>query len=334
MNTPNARIMFAVLVGWACFPGCSVDSEARQSGGHDFDTTSERLNRAPAGSGSGENGTVQSFLGGHATELVLKPEVQLDRGIVKLSTTVTRSDGTLRLIFRLDRNEDLRALFASWSQPASVHVAWNDDFAYLNGADREQAISAIAVDSVLRNPGIRSICGLQKVVGQVTVTAFGRDYRGNMTVGFAYPMSTGEPVESEAADLACEDWSFLTWDSCTDEACKFILPADPRLEATCTLGGAMTGATATGTIFGGAGGGQLGVLVTTRAECWNEFTGKCKLRSAWLSDYCVCSSPNAPKLVCNARPNLCDGSNGGSCAGPTASCGGSAGTVQPADAGH
>lgn len=243
-----------------------------------------------------------------------------------------RSDGTLRLIFRLDRNSELPALFTSWTQPASVHVAWNDDFAFLNGQDREQPITANAIDSVLRNPGIRSICGQQKVVGRVTLTAFGRDYAGTMTVGFAFPMSTGEPVESEAADLACEDWSFLTWDSCTDEVCKFILPADPRLEATCTLGGAISGATATGTIFGGAGGGQLGVLVTTRAECWNEFTGKCKLRSAWFSDYCVCSSPNAPKLVCN-KANLCDGANGGSCTGPTATCGG-AGVVTPADAGR
>ncbi|MCK6545357.1 hypothetical protein L6R52_05770 [Myxococcota bacterium] len=265
--------------------------------------------------------SVDDFWSKKETSLILQPVVDFAKDRVRLKAEIPLDEVTLKVIFRLDsRDERVPGLYRSWDQPREVTLRWTDAAYYLEGLEgREMPMEPGRLLATLRDPAIRSICGHQKVVVPMTMTIEGIKYSGTMTIGPLFSSTPEEPVDSNAADYACEDHAIIVYNWC-DDTCKFILPADPRVVGTCTLGGVVGGLTATGTALVGAGGAELGVLVTTTASCWNEFDGKCKLVNAWLGDYCVCAPENAPRLKCNPQPSVCAGTNGGSCTGPTWTC--------------
>jgi hypothetical protein len=276
------------------------------------------------------------FIRDRRTTFAVAPELNLETHKARLVKEIQLADFTVKMSFRLDpkRSDDLAGLYEGWRDQRDVTVEWGPVFAKVEGLDaREVPVRIEDLQSVLLDPTVRSICGRYKVVGPVTMTVEGQTYQGTVKMSFTSASHTelGEPVDSDAANVACEEetW-FLIIDYCGD-ACEFILPADPHIEATCTLGGIIGMVTGSGTPIVGGGGGQVGVLATATASCWNEFKGTCKLVGAFWGDYCVCSAPHAPKLVCNRAGSPCQGSAGGSCSNPTWSCGSGGG--QTVDAG-
>ncbi len=269
--------------------------------------------------------TTDAFWLEREATLVLQPEVDEAAGRVRFRTDIALADATLRLNFRLDtRKQSLEELFRTWDAPEEVSLSWTDEAVYLEGLEaKEVPVPSGQFLSVLKDPKIRTICGLQKVVVPIKMALRGNEYAGTMTVGLAF-VTTTEPVNSDAANIECEEywpWYNPLWTYCSADPCAFLMPADPRLVTTCTAGGVIGGVTATGTAIVGIGGAELGVEATTRAECWNEFTGTCKFVDGWFSDYCVCSPKSAPTLRCNNQPAPCQGTAGGTCRNPTWSCG-------------
>jgi len=279
--------------------------------------------------------TFEQFIRASSTRFVMTPEYNEDVTKVKLVKELRLEDATVRMSFRLDpKQEGLLDLFPAWRDAREVTASWGPVFAKVEGLEaREVPVRLDDLQGVLTDPTVRSICGHYKAVGPAQLTIDGQEYDATVKVSLAdvHYATQGAPAESEAANIACEEetW-FLVVDYCGDD-CSFILPADPKIEATCTLGGLVGMVTTSGTPIGGAGGAEIGVLATVTASCWNEFKGKCKLVGAFWGDYCTCSSSNAPKLVCNAVGSPCQGSPGGSCRNPTWSCG--SGGASEADAG-
>lgn len=331
MNHMNHALV-AVLVGASLsVGGCAVDGQPTSSSAASAETPFVNPGR-----------TLSDFLRYQQASMTMKPEVDLAAGRVRFVTSLPLEDGTLKMVFRLDvKDPRVAELYRGWDEAKTVRLEWAPVFAKVEGLEaREVQIRWQDVQGVMNDPTARTICGTQKVLGKITMVIDGERYSGSMKMGFrSHSYLTGEPVDSNAADFACEDHSFVVIDWC-DDTCKFIMPAGPQVSTTCTLGGVVGGMTATGTAFGGAGGAEIGVLATTTAACWNEFDGKCKLVDAWFGDYCVCAPEGAPNLHCNPHGDPCSGSAGGSCSTPSWSCGGGgtpprtdAGVLQVTDAG-
>ena len=250
--------------------------------------------------------SLDRFLRERATSFTITPELNHDDKRVRMVKEVHLSDFSMKMSFRIDpKQEGVQELFETWEGSKDVSVTWGPVFAKVEGLEaREVRVRLEDVQNVLLDPTVRTICGRYRVVGPMQMQIDGQTFDGTMKLSLTNAVYTtlGDPVDSSAADIACEEetW-FFVFDYC-ESKCKFILPADPRVEGTCTLGGVLGMVTASGTPIGAAGAGQMGVLATTTAQCWNEFEGACKLVPAFFGDYCTCSSSNAPKLKCNPRP--------------------------------
>lgn len=275
--------------------------------------------------------TFSEFIRARTTRFVVAPEFNAETNKVKLIKELRLRDSSLKMSFRIDPKQDgVKELYEHWNDGKNVTVEWGATFSKVEGMEaREVQLRLEDVEQVMLDPSVRTICGRYKVVGPVQLVVDGQTYNGSFKLSFTdvHYATLGEPVESTAANVACEEetwWLFV--DYCED-SCAFIMPAGPKIEATCTLGGIVGMVTGSGTPIAAGGGAQVGVLATATASCWNEFKGKCKLVGAFWGDYCTCSSSSAPKLVCNTVGSPCQGTAGASCSNPSWSCGPTTGST-------
>lgn len=319
--TNYALILAPALLLGACTPSSSPGQDPNRQA-------------ALQSSGTTKSVTFSEFLHARTARFTVAPEFNQETNKVKLIKELRLEDSSLKMAFRIDpKQEGVQELYENWHEDRDVIVEWGAVFAKVEGMEaREVRVRLEDVEKVMLDPSVRTICGRYKVVGPVKMHVAGKTYEASFKLSFTevHYATLGEPVDSKAANVACEEetW-FGVFDYC-EETCEFIMPADPRIEATCTLGGIVGMVTGSGTPIAAGGGAEVGVLATATASCWNEFKGKCKLVGAWFGDYCTCSSSRAPELKCNTVGSPCQGSPGGSCSNPSWSCGPTTGSTTDA----